>query len=466
MSFDVLIVDDEADICDLVSGILSDEGYTTRTALTGIEAINLIDERQPNLVILDVWLGDGTRDGLKILEIIKQDHQHIPVIMMSGHSTIETAVASIKLGAYNFIEKPFKSEQLLLISERAIETSLLKKENEELKVRAPFICSLVGSSSAIQGIKQTIDSTSQTNSKIFISSPVGGDRVSIAKYIHCSSNIANHPFLSINCSSYNENLLEKEIFGLETISDSVGNLTKKIGLLENAHGGTFFIDDIHILPLSVQSKLNNFLKDQSFCRVGGRTRVKVDVRILSGSSKKNSDLLFSNLFMDELFYRLSVVYVEIPPLSERVRDIQLLAKHFISAIALAQNVTARNLSNEALAIFETYQWPGDIQQFKNVLEWILIMGNGKRHDLIEAGDLPPEIILGNDFSKKINNNFQSITSLTIKEAREEFEKEYLLSQLKRFNKNISQTAKFIGMDRASLHRKLKLLNISFEEDKD
>lgn len=464
MAIDILIVDDEKDICDLVSGILSDEGYDTRTALTGIQALDAIKERQPNLVILDVWLGDGSRDGLKILEVIKRDHAHVPVVMMSGHGTVETAVAAIKLGAYDFIEKPFQTERLLLIVQRAIESSRLIRENQELRARAPFLCSLVGSSHAITEIKQTIDSTAPTNSRILIEGPIGCDRLAIAKYIHNISLCESGPFFSLNCTSVPQQKIESELFGLETLSEDE-TAPRKIGLLENAHGGTLFIDEIGWLPHTVQAKLVQFLHSKKFVRVGGTQPVEVDVRIISGSSQKKQELFEQHGFREDLYHRLSVVSVEIPPLSARVRDIALLAKHFISGIAVAQNISPRQLSPEAITILESYPWPGDIQQFKNILEWILIMTNGLEHsDVIGVDDLPPEIIYGNEFSRAWNQKTSTISLLPIKEAREAFERDYLESQLKRFGGHISQTAKFIGMDRASLHRKIKTLGLTLDND--
>lgn len=466
MAVDILIVDDEVDICDLVSGILSDEGYDTRTAHTGAEALNAIKERQPNLVLLDVWLGDGARDGLKILEIIKRDHSHVPVVMMSGHGTVETAVSSIKLGAYDFIEKPFQTERLLVITSRAIESSRLIRENQELRARAPFLCSLVGSSHATLDAKQILDAAAPSNSRIFLQGPVGCDRVAIARYVHNMSLCAQGPFFSLNCASLPPDKIDVELFGLETLS--AGKETScKIGLLENAHGGTLFIDEIGAMPLAVQTRLVQFLLHRKFSRIGGNSLVEVDVRILSGSSQKPKEMLEGQMVREDLLSRLSVVSVAIPPLVERTRDIALLAKHFISAIATAQNVSPRLLSSEALAILESYPWPGDVQQFKNILEWILIMmNNADPSALIQVDDLPPEIICGNEFASTWNKKASSLAFLPIKEAREEFERDYLSSQLRRFGGHISQTAKFIGMDRASLHRKLKALGIHADDDRE
>ena len=463
MLTDILIVDDEIDICELVGGILSDEGYKTRFALGSVEALESIKERQPNLIILDVWLGDGSRDGLKILEIIKRDHPYVPVIMMSGHGTVETAVTAIKLGAYDFIEKPFQTEKLLITISRAIESSKLKRENNELKIKSPFLCSLIGSSSQIQNVKQSIDSCAATNTRIFIHGPIGCDRSAIARYIHDHSNRVDNPFFSINCSAATQQQIDSDLFGLETIS-SDNSVPRKIGLLEHAHGGTLFIDEISFLSQTSQSKLINFLHANSFSRIGGHSLVDVNVRIICGSSFSKDEILKHGSFKSDLYYRTSVVSVEIPNLSDRSQDIPLLAKHFLSAIAASQNVVVKNFSTEALSVLESYPWPGDIQQFKNVIEWIVIMNSDINSKVIEIDDLPAEIIQGNEFSKSWGAKTAQIASMPIKDAREIFEKEYLHTQLKRFNGHISQTAKFIGMDRASLHRKLRSLGLTSEEE--
>lgn len=459
MSVDILIVDDEIDICDLVSGILTDENYDTRCVTNGVDALDAIRERQPGLVLLDVWLGDSSKDGLKILETIKKDHPYVPVVMMSGHGTVETAVSAIKMGAYDFIEKPFQTDRLLLIVKRAIESSKLKRENDELKIRAPFFCSLVGSSHEIQEIKQCLDSVAPTQSRLCIHGPLGCDRSAIARYVHNLSLRSDQPFFSINCLSISPQKIEAELFGLETILTD-NNTPRKIGFLEHAHSGTLFIDEIALLPISAQMHLIHFLQQGKFIRLGGNSQfVKVDVRVIAGSSQSHEELLNCETFSKDLYYRFNVVSIVIPPLSERTRDIGLLSKQFLSAIAAAQNIPVKNISLEALSVLESYPWPGDIQQLKNVLEWSLILSANNGSQYIEINDLPPEIIQGNEFSKSWHQKSSAIASLPIKEAREIFEKEYLLSQIKRFNGNISQTAKFIGMDRAALHRKLRNLGI-------
>ncbi|MDR3285567.1 MAG: sigma-54 dependent transcriptional regulator [Holosporales bacterium] len=461
MPADILIVDDENDICDLVCGILSDEGYQVRTAENTVTAFNAIVERQPSLVILDVWLGDSSKDGLKILEIVKRDHPYVPVIMISGHGTVETAVAAIKLGAYDFIEKPFQTEKLLVTISRALESSRLKRENTELREKIPFFCSLVGTSLSVQNIKQAIDSTATTSATIFLHGPIGSDRAAVARYIHeCS--YSTGPFFAINCAT-DPLQIDSELFGLETIIKD-DNIPRKIGLLEQAHGGTFFIDNISYLLDSLQIRLNQFLQFKSFSRIGGTNLINVNVRVISGSNLNEEEILTCDTFRQDLYYRMRAVYISIPPLIERAKDIPLLIKQFASAIAASHNISPKNFSVEAIALLESYPWPGDIQQFKNIIEWILIMHSEKNKDIIEVNDLPPEIIEGNLFAKAWNSKTAKIATMPIKEAREAFERDYIVAQLKRFNGHISQTARFIGIDRASLHRKLKTLGLTVNDD--
>ncbi|GHS93224.1 sigma-54-dependent Fis family transcriptional regulator [Alphaproteobacteria bacterium] len=465
VSVDILIVDDEKDICDLVSGVLADEGYSTRTSLTGYGALEALYERQPGCVLLDVWLGDGSRDGLKILETIKRNHPYVSVVMMSGHSTVETAVAAIKMGAYDFIEKPFQTERLLLVVKRAIEAAKLKRENDELKVCAPFLCSLMGSSSAILEAKQTLTALAPSQSHICLYGPVGCDRIAIARSVHNLSLRTEQPFLVLNCASLPPQQIEAELFGLEIINTNE-KAAQKIGLLEQAHHGTLYIDEVSLLPPSAQARLSSFFQNATFQRLGGNQPIRVDVRVLSGTSQTEETLLKGKALASDLFYRLNVASVKIPPLAERTRDLALLSKSFLSALAAAQNTPQKNLMPEALAILESYSWPGDIQQFKNVLEWMLITSISTKADCLGIPELPPEILQGNNFLKSWDKQSLAFASLPIKEAREAFEREYLQEHLKRFEGHISQTAKFIGMDRAALHRKLKMLGIHSSDTPD
>lgn len=458
---DILVVDDEVDICELVSGILSDEGYDVRSVTSGYEALGSMKKRQPSLVLLDVWLGDSSRDGLKILETVRKDHPYVPVVMMSGHGTVETAVSAIKMGAYDFIEKPFQVDRLLLVIKRALEAAKLKRENDELRVRVPSLCSLVGGSHKILDVKQELESAAPTQGRLCIYGPLGCDRVAIARYVHNLSQRADQPFCAVNVLSVGPQNIGVELFGLETVQED-SSTPRKIGLIEKAHGGSCFIDEIGALPQAVQNKLVAFLQHSQFSRVGGSTPVTVDVRLLVGSSQSYEDLLKNEDFSNDLFYRLNTFSVNIPPLIERSRDLALLAKQYLAAISAAQNLPVKSVSESALSLLENYPWPGDIQQLKNVLEWSLIMSSSRSSASIEREDLPPEILQGNEFSKSWNQKSSEMASLPMKEARETFEREYLLAQIKRFQGNITQTAKFIGMDRTALHRKLKQLGVTDE----
>ncbi|MDR1597972.1 MAG: sigma-54 dependent transcriptional regulator [Holosporales bacterium] len=459
MPVDILVVDDEMDICDLVGGILTDEGYEARYVLDGVSALSAIRDRQPGLVILDVWLGDGSRDGLKILETIKRDHPYVPVVMMSGHSTVDTAVSAIKMGAYDFIEKPFQADRLLLIVQRAIDAARLKRENDELRVRAPFLCSLAGISHNIQDIKQQLNSAAQTNTRICIHGPAGCDREAIARYVQNMSHRQEQPFLSINCASTPVSQIDAELFGLDIINVD-DQVPRKIGLVERAHNGTLFIDEISALPMGAQAHLMQFLYNGEFTRIGGTAVISANVRVITGSSQSVDELLNNKDFSTDLFYRTHVVSVSIPPLSSRTCDIALLAKQFLAAIAMAQNIPVKNLTPDALAVLESYSWPMDVQQLKNVLEASLIIATSNGSTCISIEDLPPEVLHGGQFVQSWDKKSATIACLPIKEARDAFEREYLIAQLKRFGGHISQVSKFIGMDRAALHRKLKHLGIS------
>jgi len=458
MAQDILVVDDEADIRDLISGILSDEGYATRTASDGVAALDMIKARQPNLVVLDVWLGDSERDGLKILDIIKRDHPYVPVVMISGHGTIETAVSAIKKGAYDFIEKPFQAERLLMVIDRAIESSRLKRENDELKIKARVNICLVGNSSPIQQLRQTIEKVAATTGRVFISGPGGSEKEALAREIHTRSKRASGPFISINCGAYHPQQLEAELFGTEIFGLS-SDTPRKIGLLEKSHTGTIFLDEITQIPLPVQSKIVKVLQEQAFFRLGSDQKIEIDTRFLAGTSDDIQKMIQAGDFREDLFYRLSVSSLSLPPLKDRVTDIPLLAQHFMEKAAAAQGVMPRSFSQEALVMLQSYTWPGDLQQLKNVVDWLLIMAGGDSREPIQSSQLPSEIVQGNNFANSWQQKSADIVVLPLREAREAFEREYLLTQVQRFAGNISQTARFIGMERSALHRKLRALGV-------
>lgn len=461
MTQDILIVDDEADIRELVSGILSDEGYGTRVARDGVEALAAIKFRQPNLVVLDVWLGDGERDGIRILEMIKRDHPHVPVIMMSGHGTIETAVSAIKRGAYDFIEKPFESERMLMVISRALEAAKLRRENEELKVKTGGM-DLIGSSSLISHIRQTIDKVSCSNSRIFIGGPAGSGKEVVARLIHQNSRRANLPFISVNCSTMNPDYIDAELFGTEIVGHDESQ-PRKIGLIERAHGGTLYINEICDLPLSVQTKLIRVLQEGGFCRLGDNQKIEVDVRIIASTSMIVAQEIKEGHLRQDLYDRVSVIPIQVPALTDRLTDVPELVEHFMMQASKVHGRPARSFSTEAMIMMQSYPWPGNVRQLKNVVEWVLLMTGGDHREPVTCSMLPPEI--RSDVKLPTVGNM-SIVVMPLREAREAFEREYLLAQVNRFGGNISKTARFIGMERSALHRKLRALGVHEGRDED
>lgn len=464
MAHDILVVDDEKDIRDLISAILEDEGYDTRTAADGFTALSAIKHRQPSLVILDVWLGDSDRDGLNILEMIKRDHPFVPVIMISGHGTIETAVSAIKKGAYDFIEKPFQVERLLVLIERAIEAALLKRENTQLKKQNAGTLIFKTQLSKITQFKQNLEKLAPMNSRIFIKGPPGSEKDIIARFLHENSKRHKNPLITLNCRTLHPQFIEAELFGVDLV-DPAHEEPRKIGLIEQAHSGTLFIDHIEDMPLPIQAKFLRFLQESKFQRVGGVDKIPVDVRILSGSSAVEHAMEHGN-FREDLYYRLATESVVIPALKERVLDIPLLAQTLVDEHAIHNGLAKRTFSNEALTFLQGYVWPGNLRQLKNMVEWILIQGNTSGHDRepIALKDLPRDIMDNSDTSSTWNKHAE-IAVLPLREARELFERDYLMAQVNRFSGNISRTARFIGMERSALHRKLRALGMG-EEKKD
>jgi two-component system nitrogen regulation response regulator NtrX len=458
MAYDILIVDDEADIRDLVSGILEDEGYATRTAKDGFEALEQMRLRQPSLVILDVWLGDSAQDGLMILDTLKKDHPFVPVVMISGHGNIETAVSAIKKGAYDFVEKPFKMERLILVVQRAIESAHLKRENAELKVKARMTSGLIGSTPAIAQIRNTVETAAQSNGRVFISGPMGSGKESIARQIHGLSKRAGGPFVAVKCSELHPSQIEAELFGAD-IMGLDPSLPRKIGMLEKAHNGTLYFDEITQLSLPIQNKIVRVLQEQSFTRVGSNERTQIDVRFLGGTSENVHQLIADGHFREDFFYRMSVTHIHIPPLNERLVDLPHIASHILDEACAAQGISPRKFTNDALILMQAYGWPGDIQQLKNVIDWVLLSGSHDAKAFIDKDKLPKEILSGNSFNSNWRNKSAEILVLPLREAREAFEREYLLAQVNRFSGNISRTARFVGMERSALHRKLRTLGV-------
>jgi len=452
---EVLIVDDEQDIRELVAGILEDDNYETRTASDSDTALKEIEARMPTLLILDIWLQGSRLDGLEILDQVKSDHPDLPVIMISGHGNIETAVSAIKKGAYDFIEKPFKADELLLTVERAIETSRLKRENLQLKSKLGTSFELVGSSPQISQLRQVIDRVAPTGSRVLITGPSGSGKELVAQLIHQRSGRAYNPFVAINAAAMAPERFEKELFGIE--KDVHGS--RKIGLFEQAHGGTLYIDEIADMPLETQSKILRVLVEQRFEREGGSRTVQVDVRVVSSSSQDLNRAIAEGRLREDLYHRLNVVPISVPPLEQRREDIPELVEFFMQQICNASGLLPRNVGEDALAALQAHNWPGNVRELRNNVERLLILASGTADDIISAERLPPEI---GSSAPTVGGNgtTERVISLPLREAREIFEREYLIAQINRFSGNISRTAAFIGMERSALHRKLKSLGVA------
>lgn len=454
MASDILVVDDETDIRELVAGILSDEGHETRTASDSTSALAAIAERVPRLLLLDIWLQGSKLDGLELLDQVKSLHPELPVVMISGHGNIETAVSAIRRGAYDFIEKPFKADRLLLICERALETSKLKREVLDLKKRSGYSFDLVGKSHAINQLHQAIERVAATNSRIMLIGPSGSGKELAARAIHSQSGRAGGPFITVNAASITPERMEMELFGTENNGDG----TRKVGALEEAHQGTLFLDEVADMPRETQSKILRVLVDQQFERVGGSKRVKVDVRIVSSTACDLQQLIAEGGFREDLYHRLAVVPINVPPLSSRREDIPVLVDHFMENISSQTGIRPRRIGDDAMAVFQAHNWPGNIRQLRNNIERLLILTRDDEIDAPITADLLPAEI-GDVMPKVPTQSDQHIMALPLREAREMFEKEYLLAQINRFGGNISRTAEFIGMERSALHRKLKSLGV-------
>jgi two-component system, NtrC family, nitrogen regulation response regulator NtrX len=454
MASDILIVDDEADIRDLVAGILDDEGFTTRTARDSDSALAEIASRRPSLVFLDIWLQGSKLDGLQLLEQIKRDHADLPVVMISGHGNIETAVAAIKRGAYDFIEKPFKSDRLILVATRALETSRLKREVKELKQLAPTASVMTGRSACMNQLRQTIDRAAKANSRILIVGPSGAGKELAARTLHGASSRADGPFVVINAAAITPERMEVELFGVEPN----GEHARKTGALEEAHGGTLFIDEIGDMPRETQNKILRVLVEQTFQRQGGTAKVSVDVRIISSTARNLEEEIAAGRFREDLYHRLSVVPIRVPPLSERREDIPELIDYFMDQISAATGLPKRQIGQDAMAVLQSHVWPGNVRQLRNNVERVMILAGGGPEVIITADMLPQDV--GSMVpAMPTSNNGEHIMGLPLREAREVFERDYLMAQISRFSGNISRTAEFVGMERSALHRKLKALGV-------
>jgi two-component system nitrogen regulation response regulator NtrX len=454
MSADILIVDDEADIRDLVAGILEDEGFKCRTAANADDALGEISARRPHLIFLDIWIQGSRLDGLQLLDIIKEQNPDLPVVMISGHGNIETAVSAIKRGAYDFIEKPFKSDRLLLVADRALETFRLRREIRELRTKAPAINELIGRSTAINQLRQTIERVGASHARVLIAGPLGSGKEIVARMIHASSDRASGPFIALNAATITPQSMEAELFGVEDGS----NGPNRIGAFEEAHGGTLYLDEVADMPKETQSKILRVLIDQTFQRLGGTNKVAVDVRILSSTSRDLMAEVQSGRFREDLLHRLNVVPVRVPSLSERREDIPDLVSHFMAQIERVSGLAQRPVAEDALAVLQAHDWPGNVRQLRNSVERMLIMAGGDPNSTITAELLPTDVGASVP-SLPGGQGGEKLMSLPLREAREVFEREYLIAQVNRFSGNISRTAEFVDMERSALHRKLKSLGV-------
>ena len=453
MAADVLVVDDEADIRDLVAGILSDEGYAVRTANDSESALQAIRARKPALLVLDIWMQGGGMDGLELLDLVKGLDGDLPVIMISGHGNIETAVSAIKRGAYEFLEKPFKSDRLLLVVERALEAASLKRENRRLRTQTIQPEGLIGRSMATQQLKGLITKLAGANSRVLISGPPGSGKETVARMIHAASSRARNEFVAISAAGMTPERVDSALFGEE----GEGGRTAKIGVFERAHGGTLYLDEVADMPRETQSRILRVLVEQRFRRVGGDSDVQVDVRVVSSTCRDLREEIAAGRFREDLFHRLNVVPVSVPGLSERREDIPELVDYFIQRICEATGMPVRRLADDAFATLQVRAWPGNLSQLRNNIERMLILESGDPAEPIGA-DMMPADSAPSDPAGGMGT--ERIIALPLREAREVFEREYLNAQMLRFSGNISRTAAFIGMERSALHRKLKSLGLS------
>ncbi|OAB55902.1 AAA family ATPase [Phormidium willei BDU 130791] len=461
MADDILIVDDEADIRLLIEGILDDEGYSVRTAAESEAALEAIRARRPNLVVLDIWLNNSQRDGLELLGVLQREQPGLPVVMISGHGTIETAVEAIKQGAYDFIEKPFKADRLLLIVQRAIEAARLRQENAELRLRSSTEDKLIGRCSAVQQLRQALQRVAPTGSRVLITGPAGAGKEVAARQLHRASKRGQASFVVLNCATMHPDRIEQELFGVEPGSNGAEGGTK-IGTFERAHGGTLLLDEVADMPLETQGKIVRVLQDQSFTRVGGSRPVEVDVRVIAATNRDLGKLIAEGRFREDLFYRLNVVPLHVPSLRERRDDIPDLAEHFLRRSAESAGLPPRRLGEDAMTALQTYEWPGNVRQLRNVIDWLLIMAPGSAEQPIRAEHLPPDVSSSAPPVLQ-GSGAAEIMALPLRQAREQFERQYLEAQVTRFGGNISRTAAFVGMERSALHRKLRSLGINSGE---
>jgi two-component system nitrogen regulation response regulator NtrX len=456
MALDILIVDDERDIRELVAGVLSDEGYECRTAGDSKAALDAIDQRRPSLVLLDVWLHGSPMDGLEVLDAIKAREPELPVIIFSGHGNIDTAVSAIGRGAMDFIEKPFEAERLLLLVARATETERLRRENAQLRQGFTIADEFTGNSTAINQVRATLKRVANTGSRLLITGPAGSGKEVAARLLHSWSPRASYAFVSVNSARITPERFEQELFGEEANGKLV-----RAGLLEMADGGTLYFDEVADMPLSTQARILRVLTEQAFVRVGGNRQIRVDVRVVSSTARELEKEIAERRFREDLFYRLNVVPVRLPSLSERREDIPSLVDHFFARYAADNGIAPPEVSVEAMAALQSYEWPGNVRQLRNVIERTTILTPRDRLGRIESDMLPGEVLSGRIAG---DSGLSNLMGVPLRDARESFEREYLRVQIRRFSGNISKTAAFIGMERSALHRKLKLLGMGERDE--
>ena len=459
MAHDILVVDDEADIRGLIADILRDEGYTCREAANSSEALGALSDRLPSLMVLDIWLQGSEMDGLQILETSKQHYEALPIVMISGHADIETAVSAIKIGAYDFIEKPFKADRLLLMVERAVDAARLRRENAELRERVGEEPTLWGVSTEINQLRHVIERVAPTESRVLITGPAGVGKEVVARQLHSESHRKDGPFIAVNCATMIPATMEVELFGSE---EAGGGAPRTIGTFEQADGGTLLLDEVADMPIETQGKIVRVLQEQTFQRVGGVRQVEVDVRVIASTNKDLNEEMAAGRFREDLYYRLSVVPISIPPLVVRPDDIPALIFHFMDRARVYAGLPPRVIAEDAMAALQSYSWPGNVRQLRNVVEWILIMAGDSPEDPVRIDMLPPEICSSTPAALRWEEGGE-VMGLPLRDARDLFEKEYLRAQISRFGGNVSRTATFIGMERSALHRKLKLLGVTGEK---
>jgi two-component system, NtrC family, nitrogen regulation response regulator NtrX len=447
---DILIVDDERDIRELIADILKDEGYETRTAGNSDDCMAAINASPPSLMILDIWLKDSRMDGIDILKTVKRDNPEVPVVIISGHGNIEIAVAAIKQGAYDFIEKPFNIDQLMVVIGRAMETARLRRENTALRRRDVTAAEMMGASPSFRALKAQLDKVTRSNGRVMLSGPPGSGKEIAARYIHANSDRAEGPFVTVSSASVEPDRMEEVLFGRESAARGV-----EPGLLEQAHSGVIYFDEVADMPLGTQSKILRVLTEQQFQRSGGSDKVRVDIRVISSTNRDLEAESRMGNFRQELYHRLNVVPIKVPSLEDRREDIPLLAGHFIETFNKEHGLPLRKMSEEAEALLQTMSWPGNVRQLRNVMERILILGPDRGE--IGADELPQNEPKGDEEGRLLLSG--ALATLPLREARELFEREYLLTQINRFGGNISRTATFVGMERSALHRKLKSLGV-------